>query len=184
MNSNDLSPERRSLARRIYERSSLKGQFRLRSGVVSDEYFDKYLFESDPVLLREIAQAMSTAIPADTEALAGLEMGGIPIATVLSQITGIPCLFVRKVAKEYGTCKLAEGGEVNGRKLLVVEDVVTSGGQIRESVQALRASGARITSVLCVIDRESGGAENLAADGLELHSLFTRSDLMAAVKGA
>jgi orotate phosphoribosyltransferase len=178
---NEFSSERKALARRIYERCNLKGRFRLRSGAVSDEYFDKYLFEADPALLREIAQAMSDSIPADTEALAGQEMGGIPIATVLSQITGIPCLFVRTAAKEYGTCKLAEGGEITGRSLLLVEDVVTSGGQIRESAAALRALGARIAHVLCVIDREAGGAENLAADGLKLHRLFTYSELKAAM---
>src|SRR5207249_4083761 len=109
-----------------------------------------------------------------------LEMGGIPIATVLSQITGIPALFVRKKAKEYGTCKLAEGGEVAGRRLVIIEDVVTSGGQILESARALRELGARIVGVLCVIDRESGGAEKLAADGLELHPLFTMSELKKA----
>src|SRR5207302_1019973 len=87
---------RAALARKIFTTSNLKGRFRLRSGAVSDEYFDKYLFESDPVLLREIAEAMRAAIPSDTDALAGLEMGGIPIATVLSQITGLPTLFVRK----------------------------------------------------------------------------------------
>jgi orotate phosphoribosyltransferase len=179
----EFSPERKTLARRIYERSNLKGRFRLRSGAVSDEYFDKYLFESDPVLLREIAQAMSASVPTDIDALAGLEMGGIPIATVLSAITGIPCLFVRKTAKEYGTCKLAEGGEVSGRDLVLVEDVVTSGGQIQESARALRASGARIVSVLCVIDRQAGGAANLAADGLELRPLFTLAELKAAMAG-
>ena len=74
---------------------------------------------------------MIPLIPSEVDALAGLEMGGIPLATMLSQLTGLPTLFVRKEAKTYGTCKLAEGGEYNGRKLLVVEDVVTSGGQIR-----------------------------------------------------
>jgi orotate phosphoribosyltransferase len=180
---NEFSPERTALARRIYAKSNLKGTFRLRSGAVSDEYFDKYLFESDPALLREIAQAMRGSIPAEAEALAGLEMGGIPIATMLSQISGLPCLFVRKTAKEYGTCKLAEGGELAGRKLLVVEDVVTSGGQIRQSVKALREGGAIIRQVVCVIDREMGGVANLAADGLALHALFTHSELKRAVEG-
>ena len=87
----------------------------LRSGVVSNEYFDKYRFEADPVLLRDIAAALVPLVPAGTEALAGLELGGVPIATVLSQLTGIPAYFVRKEAKTYGTCQLAEGGDVDGR---------------------------------------------------------------------
>jgi orotate phosphoribosyltransferase len=181
---NELSLERTALARRIHERSYLKGRFRLRSGVLSDEYFDKYLFECDPPLLREIAEAMSGAIPTGTQALAGLELGGIPIATVLSQISGLPCLFVRKKAKEYGTCKLAEGGVTAGRKLVVVEDVVTTGGQIRESVRLLREEGATIHHVLCVIDREMGGVAALAADGLVVDALFSYSDLQRAMESA
>ena len=80
-------------------------------------------------------------MPAGIDALAGLEMGGIPLATMLSQLTGLPMLLVRKKAKEYGTCKIAEGGVVKGRKLLIVEDVVTSGGAILDAAQALRAEG-------------------------------------------
>jgi orotate phosphoribosyltransferase len=107
-------------------------------------------------------------------------MGGIPIATMLSQVTGLPALFVRKKAKDYGTCKFAEGGEVRGRKLLIVEDVVTSGGQIIDSVAALRDEGAIIDQVVCVIDRESGGPENLRCEGLALKALFTMSELKRA----
>jgi orotate phosphoribosyltransferase len=167
----------KALARRIYKASNIKGQFHLRSGAVSDEYFDKYLFESDPVLLQEIAQAMSELIPPGVDALAGLEMGGIPIVTVLSQVTGIPALFVRKKAKEYGTCKLAEGGKVANRKLVIIEDIVTTAGQIRESAKALRERGAEIIGVVCVIDREAGGRDNLAKDGLTLRPLFTMTEI-------
>ncbi len=172
--------DRKELARRIHDASHIKGRFRLRSGVESDEYFDKYLFETDPKLLWEIAQALSQFIPKDVDALAGLEMGGIPIATVLSQITGIPTLFVRKTPKTYGTCKFAEGGEVSGRKLVIIEDVVTSGGQIQVSAKALRELGASIVQVVCVIDRESGAKENLSSDGLELHALFRMAELKQA----
>ena len=97
-------------------------------------------------------------IPADTELLAGLELGGVPVATALSLATGIPAVFVRKQAKAYGTAKLAEGPTVDARRLLVVEDVVTSGGQIVESVGQLRALGATITTAVCVIDRQQGGS--------------------------
>ncbi len=168
---------RDQLALRIFEVSSLKGEFRLRSGQTSKEYFDKYLFEADPILLRAIAGAMSELVPKGTERLAGLEMGGIPIATMLSQVTGIPALFIRKKPKKYGTCKLAEGGIVSGKTILVIEDVVTSGGQILDSVRELKEAGGLITDVLCVIDRESGGTQNLAAQGLTLHALFGMSEL-------
>ena len=168
--------DRTALARRIYDIAHLTGQFRLRSGATSDEYFDKYLFESDPVLLRAIAEAMAPLVPADVDALAGLELGGVPLATALSYVTGLPS-FVRKEAKAHGTCRLAEGGDVDGERLVVVEDAVTSGGQVVISCGELRRRGADIVRVLCVIDREAGGAGALRAEGLDLHALFTMTDL-------
>ena len=166
-----------NLAQKVFRAAHLTGTFRLRSGTTSSEYFDKYRFEGDPALLREIASALALRLPAGYDALAGLEMGGIPIATMLSQTTGKPALFIRKKAKDYGTCRFAEGGEVKGRRLLLVEDVVTSGGQIIESARALRGEGAVISDVVCVIDRESGGVAALAKEGLTLTSLFTMTDL-------
>jgi orotate phosphoribosyltransferase len=168
------------LAKRIYDTAHITGEFTLRSGAKSNEYFDKYLFEANPELLKQIAQAMVELVPPGIDALAGLEMGGIPIATMLSQFTGLPVLFVRKKAKEYGTCKIAEGGLVKGRKLLIVEDVVTSGGAILDAAKALRAEGADLNSVICVIDRESGGSANLAKSDLILTPLFTMTELKQA----
>ncbi|MBI1390094.1 MAG: orotate phosphoribosyltransferase [bacterium] len=168
------------LAAKIHDVSNIKGTFRLRSGAVSNEYFDKYLFEAEPALLQEIGQAMAPMIPKGADALAGLEMGGIPIAVMLSQITGTPCVFVRKEAKQYGTCKLAEGGDIDGKRLVIIEDVVTSGGQILLSAKELRDRGAIVDVVLCVIDREAGGRENLVKDHLELRPLFTMTQLKAA----
>ena len=169
-----------NLAQRIYGTAHLTGEFTLRSGQVSNEYFDKYLFEAEPALLREIAEAMAPLLPQDADALAGLELGGIPIVTMLSQVTGIPALFVRKQAKEYGTCRLAEGGDIAGRRLVVIEDVVTTGGQVLLSCAELRHLGATVDTVLCVIDREAGGAEAFAGEGLALRPLFTMSELNAA----
>ena len=174
---------REELARKIYDISNIRGRFLLRSGIYSDEYFDKYLFEGDPLLLRAIGKALLPMVPRGIDALAGLEMGGIPIATCMSLESGLPTRFVRKAAKEYGTCRLAEGGVIDGMRLLIVEDVVTSGGQVVESCRELRALGARVEDVVCVIDREGGGTRNLASEGLTLHPLFTMSQLkMAAVK--
>lgn len=178
----DLVPMTRlELARRIHSASHLTGEFVLRSGRTATEYFDKYRFEGDPVLLDAIAQEMAALVPADTEVLAGLEMGGIPVVTALGRHTGLPCAFVRKQAKAYGTCRLAEGTDIVGRRVLVVEDVVTSGGQIVLSTADLRALRADVRQALCVIDREQGGTEALRAEGIELLSLLTASDLRAAV---
>jgi orotate phosphoribosyltransferase len=165
------------LGDRIYERARLTGEFRLRSGATSSEYFDKHLFESDPRLLREIAEELVGLVPAGVELLAGLELGGVPLAVVASQASGLPTVFVRKTTKAHGTCRLAEGGEVAGARLAVIEDVVTSGGQVIESCRELRDRGAEIAAVLCVIDREAGGRENLAGERLNLRALFTMSQL-------
>ena len=172
--------DRDTLARTIYERTHLTGEFRLRSGAVSSEYFDKYLFESDPSLLREIGEALVPLLPRGTDALAGLELGGVPLATMVSQLTGLPALFVRKEAKAYGTCRLAEGGELDRRRLTVVEDVVSSGGQVVSSCGDLRERGALVEHAVCVIDREAGGAKNLAVADVELRALFTMGELERA----
>ena len=172
----------RDLARAIYERSHLQGDFLLRSGQRSSVYFDKYLFECEPALLRRIADRMAQLVPSDAEVLAGLELGGIPLVTALGLATGMPMAFVRKKAKSYGTCKLAEGAPIEGRRVVVIEDVVTSGGQVAESIAALIERGARVDFALCVIDREQGGRELLASNGVELRSLFTMRQLEEAAR--
>jgi orotate phosphoribosyltransferase len=174
------------LAARVYEVAHLTGEFTLRSGVVSNEYFDKYRFEADPVLLRDIAAAMVPLLPAEPEAqlLGGLELGGIPLATMVSQLSGRPARFVRKEAKTYGTMKLAEGGDLSGFRICLIEDVITSGGAVIDATKALRDEGATVDTVVCVIDRESGGREKLAELGVELRAVFTKGDLEAAAGAA
>ena len=134
------------------------------------------VFEADPGLLREVAGAAVGLIPPGTEVLAGLELGGVPVATALSLETGLPVAFVRKKAKEYGTAKLAEGADIAGRRVLIVEDIVTTGGQVVLSARDLRERGATLVGALCVIDR-SEGRHQLAAENLDLISLFTAADL-------
>ena len=165
------------LGRRVYASAHLTGSFVLRSGQTAGEYFDKYRFEADPVLLDAIAEAMVALVPADTEVLAGLEMGGIPVVTALGRHTGLPCAFVRKEAKAYGTRRLAEGADTAGRHVTIVEDVVTTGGQIVLSTEELRAQGAHITNALCVINRNPTTPTPLTEAGLTLHALFTPATL-------
>ncbi len=169
-----------TLAFRIRHSSRLTGSFTLRSGKVSDTYFDKYQFEASPQLLRDIALAMVALIPAGTEVLAGLEMGGIPIVTMLSQVTGLPAAFIRKEPKEYGTCQYAEGASLVGRQFVLIEDVVSSGGAIIDAASKLKADGLSPSAALCVIDRETGGKEALAGVGLRLQALFTFSQVESA----
>lgn len=170
---------RTDLATKIYACSHLTGSFLLRSGKTSTEYFDKYQFESDPALLREIAKSLAPLVPEDTDYLGALEMGGIPIATALSFETGIPVVFVRKEAKEYGTCKFAEGPAIKGKRLTLIEDVITTGGQVVISTNDLRSEGAVIENVLCVIDRSEGETGKIVDAGLTLTALFTMAELKA-----
>jgi orotate phosphoribosyltransferase len=173
---------RTQLAKKIFEASHLTGSFLLRSGQMSTEYFDKYLFEAEPALLAEIAAHMEALIPMEAGVLAGLEMGGIPVATALSLNTGLKVCFVRKKAKEYGTCKLAEGADIAGKNVCIVEDVVTTGGAILDAARELRRLGANVEHVLCVIERDRKGRENLKAEGMDLSPLFTMEELKESVK--
>jgi orotate phosphoribosyltransferase len=149
----------------------------LRSGITSDTYFDKYLFESNPKVLRAIGDHLAELVPDGTEIVCGLEMGGLPVVTVLSRATGLPAAFLRKERKAYGTMKYAEGPDLAGRKIVLVEDVVSSGGAILDQVAMLRADGIEVDTALCVIDRQTGGAEALAGKGIALAALFTMADI-------
>lgn len=174
--------DRAALARDIDARCRLRGRFVLRSGQVSDEYFDKYRFESDPVLLQRVVACLKDLVPAGTGLLGGLELGGVPLATLLSQATGIPALFLRKQAKEYGTRRIAEGGDPAGRVVLLVEDVITTGGDVARAARVLRELGATVTTVACVIDRSQPGENPLAAEGIAVRPVLTKQLLDSAAR--
>ncbi|NIN00306.1 orotate phosphoribosyltransferase [Candidatus Saccharibacteria bacterium] len=174
--------EKRELAKRTREVSFLTGEFRLRSGKISSFYWDKYRFESDPRLLDAITDELHKLMPQSFDKLAGLELGGIPLATCLSSKTGKPLLCVRKTAKTYGTCNLVEGGFRAGETVVVVEDVITVAGQVCRSVQQMRELGLIVKDVVCVIDRQQGGPENLKEIGCSLASVFTLEELESLTK--
>jgi orotate phosphoribosyltransferase len=165
------------LAKKIKAASYLTGQFKLRSGKISSFYWDKYRFESDPILLSAVVDELQKFLPASFDKLAGLELGGIPLATGLSLKTGKPCIYVRKTAKTYGTCNLVEGGFQKGETAVVVEDVITVAGQVCTSVKQMRELGLIVKNVVCVIDRQQGGRKNLKEIGCSLASVFTLEEL-------
>ena len=164
------------LAQEIYDVCHLTGRFVLRSGRVTNEYFDKYQLSAKSGLLYQITKGMASLVPEDVEVIAGLEMGAIPVVTMLAHHTGLPSAFVRKQAKPHGTARLAEGTLIENKNVLVIEDVVTSGGQIVLSTADMRALGAKISSALVIIDRQDGGAKALQEIGVSLISLFNKSD--------
>jgi orotate phosphoribosyltransferase len=161
-----VTTDKQQLARQLRARAYLTGRFTLRSGATSPIYWDKYRFEAEPALLAAVAGG-----------LAALELGGVPLATALALHTGKPALFVRKAAKPYGTANLAEGGFAPGETAVIVEDVVTSGGQVAASLADLRALGLTVRDAVCVIDRQEGGAARLAAAGCTLAAVFTLAEL-------
>ena len=165
------------LAKQIRAVSYLTGEFVLRSGNISNFYWDKYRFESYPTLLTAIAKEMAKLLPSECNGLAGLELGGIPLATALSLQTGLPCFYVRKEAKTYGTCNLIEGGAQEGSTLVVIEDVITTAGQVCTSIEQIRAEGYTVEHVVAAIDRQAGGAAKINALGCSFASVFTLTEL-------
>ena len=146
---------------------------------ISNFYWDKYRFESDPALLTAIAKEMVKLLPSGYDGLAGLELGGIPLATAISLQTGMPCFYVRKEAKTYGTYNLIEGGAETRSNLVVIEDVITTAGQVCTSIEQIRAVGYTVEHVVAVIDRQAGGREKISALGCSFASVFTLEALEA-----
>lgn len=171
---------RDALARAIADAALLRGTFTLRSGRTSNYYLDKYLFSTRPEVLKELAAMFAAriqAIDSRVTRLAGAELGGIPLVTAASLATGLPCVFVRNAKKDYGTAKQLEGKLERGDRVILLEDVATTGGQALEAVRVLRDAGAEIVAVIATIDRQEGAAENMKAAGVPFESLFTRADL-------
>jgi orotate phosphoribosyltransferase len=165
------------LAWEINRVSRLEGDFVLRSGQRSTHYFDKYRFEADPRLLRGVARRMLELVPREAQVLAGLELGGVPIATAMSLESSLPAVFVRKQAKTYGTCRAVEGSDVRGRGVAIIEDIITTGGAVADAVGLLRAEGAEILCVVCAIWRGKGDPRIGGAPDIPVFAALTEDDL-------
>jgi orotate phosphoribosyltransferase len=166
------------LGRDLVQTAVLRGDFLLRSGARSSYYIDKYLFTTQPELLRRIAAALAALVPSGVQRLAGPVLGAVPLVTAVSLETGLPMVIVRTdKPKEYGTAKQIEGALAAGEQVLLIEDVVTTGGAALSAVDELRAAGAEVVGALVVVDREQGGPEAFAARGVPLQALFTRTEL-------
>ena len=165
------------MGRRIVTAAYLEGDFVLRSGRRSRYYFDKYLFTTDPAILRELGEVLAARLPPGTSRVAGPELGAVPLATAASLASGLPSVLVRNASKTYGTAKRFEGALHFGERIVMVEDVLTTGGQAIDSATALRDYGAQVVLVLAVIDREEGAAAAMRRAGFKLEALFTRTSL-------
>jgi orotate phosphoribosyltransferase len=174
-----------SLAAALVEHAYLEGDFLLRSGKRSRYYLDKYRFETQPELLRPLGERIAAEVrehAPDATRLAAPELGAVALAAAASLESGLPFLIVRKAAKEYGTANRLEGPYDDGECVCLVEDVVTSGGALLESVEALRGAGLVVHTAVCVVDREEGGADALARHGIRLRPIFRAAELLGAAK--
>ena len=165
------------MARDLVAASYLKGDFVLRSGKRSNRYFDKFLFETDPALLRRLGQHLAKLVPAETQRLAAPELGAVLLGGAVSMETGLPLVLVRKEPKAYGTSKQIEGKLAAGERVTVIEDVVTTGGDSLRSAQVLRDAGVEVIHLVVVLDRGEGGEENIRRAGIPYSPLFRITDL-------
>jgi orotate phosphoribosyltransferase len=174
----DADPRARTWAR-LVQAAFLRGDFVLSSGRRSSFYIDKYLFETDPELLREIAHLLAGRLPAGTTRLIGPALGGVPLATALALETGLPFAIVRPGAKEYGTAKMIEGRVDRDDRAVVLEDVVTTGAQAVRAAKAVESAGAQVLAILAVIDRHEGGREGVEGAGYRFEALYDMAEWQA-----
>jgi len=155
----------------------LRGEFTLRSGRKSRYYLDKYLFESQPAILRELGVRFARHVTPETSRIAGAELGGVALAAASSLASGLPFVIVRNAKKGYGTQKMFEGKIEQGDRILLVEDVATTGGQVLEAARTLTEAGAAVERIVAVIDRQEGARENIESAGYTFAALMTKTDL-------
>lgn len=168
---------RDQLAHRIAEVALLRGQFTLRSGRKSTYYLDKYRFETQPDVLAALGKLFAEHAGAGIDRIAGAELGAVALAAATAMAANKPFVLVRNKKKDYGTAKQIEGVLNPGETVLVVEDVLTTGGQVLESCQALSDAGAKIAAIVGVIDRQEGARQNIEKAGYRFAALFTVADL-------
>src|SRR5690242_12384221 len=166
-----------ALGRDVVATAVLRGDFLLRSGQRSSYYIDKYLFTTEPRLLRRIARALLAVVPEQVDRLAAPGFGALQLVTAMSLEGGLPTLVVRTDQKEYGRAKRVEGAMEAGARVLLVEDIVTTGGAALEAVDQLRSAGAEVIGALAVVDREQGGRAAFAERGVPFRALFTKTSL-------
>lgn len=170
---------RDQLAKRIADIALLRGDFTLRSGRKSSYYLDKYLFSTQPDILRDLGQLFAERIAqiAGVTKLAGAELGGIPLVTAASLASGLPCVFIRNQKKEYGTAKQLEGKLGPEDRVVIIEDVATTGGQVLEAASVIASTGAQVVKIIATIDRLEGARENIVQAGFAFDALFTTEEL-------
>lgn len=155
----------------------LRGEFTLRSGRKSKYYLDKYLFECQPAILKELGDRFAKRASSATTRIAGAELGGVALAAAAAMSSGLPFVIIRNAKKDYGTQKMYEGKIEAGDTVLLVEDIATTGGQVLEAAKVIAGLGAKVEKIVAVIDRQEGARENIEGAGFVFESLMTKTDL-------
>jgi orotate phosphoribosyltransferase len=168
-----------ALAKRVKDVALLEGDFTLRSGKKSRFYFDKYLFETQPDILEAMGREIANRLPAGTARIAGPELGAVALAAAASLASKLPFFIVRNAKKDYGTSKTIEGKIAAGDHVVLVEDIVTTGGQVIEAIKNITEAGGIVTKVIVALDRLEGGKENilLAAPHVAYEPILTKTDM-------
>ena len=169
--------QRAELIDRIRRTALLHGEFTLRSGRTSKYYLDKYLFETQPDILEALGKMFAKHADDSIDRLAGPELGGVPLVAATSIASGLPFVLIRNRKKNYGTAKQLEGRLNSGDRVMIVEDVVTSGGQLLEAARTISDQGAQVVKIVAAIDRQEGARQNVEGAGYQFESLLTKSDL-------
>ena len=170
------------LTLRLYDIDAIQfGKFKLASGRKSSVYLDLRVLVSYPEVLREVAgiyHQFINRLGLKFDLISAPPMAGLPIATALALEMNCPFIYPRKTAKNYGTGKGIEGAWKIGQKVLVIDDVITSGGSIVQTIAILKAAGLRVNDAVVFIDREQGGKKELAAEGYNLFSVVSLQYLL------
>jgi len=173
-------PSHTELVRALLDASAVRfGDFTLASGEKSDVYIDVKKAWTDPGRLSLLARALASRVGA-TDRLAGMELGAVPLVVATSLLTGIPYAVLRKAAKDHGTRQAFEGDIAAGTRVVLIEDVTTTGGSTARSIEIVRGAGGVVDRVLVVVDREAGAQALLAGLGVRIEPLVTLSELRGA----
>ena len=169
--------DRETLAKRVKEVALLEGDFLLRSGKRSKFYFDKYLFETQADILETMGAEIARRIPAGVQRIAAPELGAVALGAAACLASRLPFFIVRNAKKDYGTAKQVEGKVETGETVVLVEDIITSGGQVLEAAKLLTGMGVKIAKVIVALDRMEGGREAIEAAGYTVDAVLTKRDL-------
>src|ERR1035437_2523107 len=178
---NELDIQKRELIEALKACRAVKyGNFTLTSGKKTKYYIDIKKASTDPKTLKPIARQAAIKIEdMDVSTVAGIELGSVPLATAVSMETELPLLIVRRVTKDYGTKSRFVGDIKPKDKILMLEDVTTTGGSVIDAIKIVREAGASVKHIISVVDREEGAKENMKEAGVELFPLVSASDLLS-----